>query len=84
MKTRNRLPTPPVPTSRHARTLLPAEVSARLGHLAVELNSTKGELLAEGAILVCRYYSMGDGLPDPPPLLEEPDAPVVEPKAVAR
>jgi hypothetical protein len=61
-------PAAPAPTAaRHARTLLPAEVHARLGHLALDLGVSLADLLVEGAVLVCRYHSQGDGLPEPMP-----------------
>ncbi|MFI5301592.1 MAG: hypothetical protein ACHREM_26180 [Polyangiales bacterium] len=60
---------PPVLT-RHVRTVLPSHVHERLRHLAVDLGLSLADLLAEGAILVCRYHQRGDGLP-------EPTAPVV-------
>ena len=50
---------------RHVRTLLPAHVHERLRHLGLDLGRSLGDLLAEGAVLVCRYYDRGEGLPEP-------------------
>jgi len=66
-------PAPPAPTTRHARTLLPAEVHARLGHLALDLGCSLADLLVEGAILTCRYHDRGEGLPAPMPPLGKPE-----------
>jgi hypothetical protein len=66
-------PTRPAPSGRHAKTILPAEVHSRLGHLAIDLGCSQADLLVEGAILVCRYHSQGDGLPEPMPPRGEPD-----------
>jgi len=60
-------PARPASTPRHARTILAAEVLARLHHLGVDLDRSISDLLAEGALLVCRYYDQGEGLPEPMP-----------------
>jgi hypothetical protein len=57
--------------ARHARTILPATVHARLAHLAIELDSTIAALLVEGAILVCRHHGDAEGLPEPTPSKNE-------------
>lgn len=63
----------PARPARHARTILPAEVHGRLGHLALDLGCSLAELLAEGAVLVLRYHGHGEGLPAPElPTPEEP------------
>jgi hypothetical protein len=54
-------PAQSAPKARHARTVLPAEVHARLCHLALDLGCSHAELLVDGAILVCRYHSQGGG-----------------------
>jgi hypothetical protein len=73
MKTRTALPALP---PRHARTVLPGVVHDELSHLAIDLQSTMGALLVDGAILLLRYHGRGDDLPEPP----EPP----EPKGGAR
>lgn len=55
---------------RHARTVLPAAIHARLAHLAIDRQTTIAALLVEGAILVCRYHGDGEGLPEPLPTTE--------------
>jgi hypothetical protein len=60
-------PARPASNPRHARTILPAEVHARLGHLALDLGCSQAELLANGAVLVCRYHDQGADLPEPIP-----------------
>lgn len=60
-------PARPAPNGRHAKTILQPQVHARLGHLALDLGCSLADLLAEGAILVCRYHDQGDGLPEPTP-----------------
>ncbi|MFI5297709.1 MAG: hypothetical protein ACHREM_06375 [Polyangiales bacterium] len=50
---------------RHVRTVLPSIVHERLRHLAVDLGLSLADLLAEGAMLVLRYYDRAEGLPAP-------------------
>jgi hypothetical protein len=57
----------PSRVSRHARTIVPSDLHERLSHLAIDLHTTIAALLAEGAILVCRYHGRGEGLPEPMP-----------------
>ena len=68
MRTRTALPVLP---DRHARTILPGIVHERLSHLAIDLHSTMGLLLVEGAVLLLRWHLMGDDLPEPTPPKEE-------------
>lgn len=67
-------PAHPATAARHARTLLPAEVHSRLGHLALDLGTSLADLLVVGAILVLRYHLRGDGLPEPTPPMEKGDS----------
>ena len=64
MRTRTELPDLP---ARHARTILPGPVHARLRHVALDLGLTVGEVLVEAAVLICRYHGLGTGLPEPTP-----------------
>jgi len=47
-------------------------VHDRMRHLALDLGVSLAELLAEGAVLVCRYHDRGAGLPEPTPPLTTP------------
>lgn len=53
------------PTACHVRAAIPAELRARVAHLAIDRRMTVQDLIVEGLVLLCRYHELGDGLPEP-------------------
>lgn len=49
----------------HVRTVLPAEIARRLGHLAIDLGISKQEILRESVRVLLHHHGMGEGLESP-------------------
>jgi hypothetical protein len=63
----------PAPLTRHVRTIVPADIHARVSHLALDRNATLGEMVTEALVLLLRYHDGGSGFPVPmPPLSTRP------------
>lgn len=54
-------------SSTRPRAHLTVDLVRRLKHLAVDLGVPVGDLLAEGVVLLLRWHSRAEGLPEPTP-----------------